>query len=119
MKTIVKKILQQPNRIIPTNPLSQIGEQKSPPAKQTGIGFLQKPWWRIRRNTEPEVVYILSKRNYEVYGNIVMSTKNMSRIVAILDTGVGSSFIRQDELPQHMKDNIESLHQHIDIKTQV
>ena len=45
-----------------------------------------------------------------------MSTKNMRRFVAILDTGAGSSFIRQDELPQHMQKNIEPLQQQVDIK---
>ena len=40
----------------------------------------------------------------------------MRRFVEILDTGAGSNFIRQDELPQHVQDNIEPLQQHVDIK---
>ena len=61
-------------------------------------------------------MYILAKRNYKVYANVRMSTKNMQRFVAILDTGAGSSFIRQDELPQHMQKNIEPLQQQVYIK---
>ena len=38
------------------------------------------------------------------------------RFVAVLDTGAGSSFIRQDELPQHMQKNIEPLQQQVDIR---
>ena len=45
---------------------------------------------------ELEAVYILAKRNYKVHENSGMSTKNMRRFVAILDTGAVSSFIRQD-----------------------
>ena len=115
MKPIVKKILQRPHQIIPTNPLSKNGEPDSPPNDRTGIGFLQRPWRRIRRNTELEAMYILAKRNYKVYANIWMSIKNMRRFVAILHTSAGSSFIGQDELPQHVNDNIKLLQQHVDI----
>ena len=59
---------------------------------------------------------ILAKRNYKVYANVGMSTKNMRRFVAALDTGAGSSFIRQDELPQHMQKNIEPFQQQVDIR---
>ena len=118
LKPIGKKIQRRPHPIILTNCLPQNGEPKSPPDEHTGIGFLQRPWRRIHWNTELEAVYILAKRNYKVYANIGMITKNMRRFVAILDAGAGSSFIRQEELPQHMQKNIEPLQQQVNIKNE-
>lgn len=48
---------------------------------------------------EPSTVYIMAKRKFKVYPNIVESSKNTRRFSAILYTGAGCSFICFNELP--------------------
>ena len=42
---------------------------------------------------------MLKKRNYNVYADIGVDTRLLSRRVAILDTGAGPNFIHRDALP--------------------
>ena len=60
-----------------------------------------------RRNTpslakgvkNPETVLALSRRNYKVYADLVLSPSKLVRQLTILDTGAGSNFVRVDTLP--------------------
>lgn len=62
-------------------------------------GLLQKHWKGISNPIVPSTVYILSKRNYNVYDNIVKYEKKNGRFIAVLDTGACSRLICLSELP--------------------
>jgi len=105
IESIVKKILRRPQRLPPTNPHSPDEARINP----EGIGFLQRPWRRVKRVTNPEAIFIMAKRNYKVYANIGQTQSMTKRFVTVLDTGAGSSFIRTDELPNRLREEIKPL----------
>lgn len=41
------------------------------------IRHLQWPWQIIKRNTDPEAIYIIAKINYKVYNNIGITARTM------------------------------------------
>ena len=63
----------------------------------------------MKREADPETVFVLAKRNYKVYANLGTSARSTKRFVAILDTGAGSSFINMKEIPQSMRKEIRPL----------
>lgn len=63
---IINKIL---HRQRPLNPLNQ-PLSKNILINPDSMVYLQRPWRRINRKADPEVIYILSKSSYKVYENI-------------------------------------------------
>lgn len=72
-------------------------------------GLRQMPWRRISNPSEPSAVYILAKRNYKLYANIVETSRNTRPFSIIVDTGAGSSFIRLVEVPPPLRQRIKPL----------
>lgn len=75
-----------------------------------GIGFQQRPWTRVKRESNPEAFFILSKRNYKVFANLALKVRSPKRIIAILNIGACYSFIRLNEIVQAMRSNVRKLH---------
>lgn len=61
---------------------------------------LSWPWRRNKNPQDPHRVFTISRWNYRVYADLVPDTKRLRPVLAILDTGVGSNFIRRSELPE-------------------
>ena len=80
------------------------------------IGTLKRPWRRVIRRKQPEVIFTLAKRNYKVYANLVFTRRHTRRFEAILDTGAGLSFIRKDTLPETHWSLIRPLREAIRVK---
>ena len=59
---------------------------------------LTRPWNRVKSPKNPDLIFVLTRRNYKVYTDIGSSTSTIRRILSILDTGAGPNFIRSDEL---------------------
>ena len=102
--SILKRILKCPQPLCPTNPDSQ-----PTIVNQHGIGFLQRPWIRVKHDSNPEAIFVLAKRNYKVYANLGLTVRSTKRFVVILDTGAGSSFITLGSIPQAMRKEIHTL----------
>lgn len=66
----------------------------------TTLGILQRRWWRVKRSEEPETLFVMVKRNYKIYANIGFNRRSTRRFTAVLNTGAGPSFIRNDVLPE-------------------
>ena len=79
------------------------------------LGFLQRPWYRVKCNTHPEAVLILARRNYKVYENISQTLRNTERFIEVMDTCSASSFTRLSELRIEVRPKIWPLDKQIDI----
>lgn len=58
-----------------------------------------RPWRRYRGSKDNHHTFGSNGRNYILYGNIGLSYACTSRRVALLDTGVGTNFVRENKLP--------------------
>ena len=82
----------------------------------TPTGVLQSPWRRVKRQFEPETIYLLARRNYKVFADIGVTRRHMRRYVTILDTGAGSSYVRKDILPDKIMSFIRPLRTTINVR---
>lgn len=64
------------------------------------IGFLHRPWIRVKRESHPEASFVFEKINYNIYANLGLKVRSTKRFVVTLDTGAGSRFIRLKEIKQ-------------------
>ena len=60
--------------------------------------MLQRPWRRVKKLDELETVFVMVLRIYKVYANLDITLRQTRRYSVILDTGAGSSYIRNDVL---------------------
>ena len=63
------------------------------------IGILQRSWIPKFDKSCPEATFVMKRKNYRVYAYIGSGAHHLKRILAVLDTGAGSSFIRKRILP--------------------
>lgn len=84
--------------------------------KPGGIGFLQRLWQRIKRDTEPESVFILAKWSYEVYADIGVTSQSTKQFVTVVDTGAASGFIKRKGLPLRVGEKIPPLNEDVDVR---
>ena len=73
----------------PKQSVLTITEDDPPHADTSSVGVLQLSWRRMKRNIELENVFILTRRNYKVYADIGVTSRNLQSYVTILDTGAG------------------------------
>ena len=95
----------------PPNPAIRVlgrkhARQESPSNSDlTGMG---RPW-RLNNgrhyldDNTVEPVCTLSRRNHKVYADLGLTTPTMVRQLTLLDTGVGSNFVRADTLPEGLE----------------
>lgn len=81
-----------------------------------GIRYLQWPWQRNKRDTDPETRYILAKSNYNVYTTIGINTRTVRRFETVLDTRAVSSFIMFDVLTNRLRDKTEKVGDYVTIR---
>lgn len=80
------------------------------------IGFLQLLWMRSIRDSEPQSIYILGKRNYKLYYNIAQTVRVPKRLLSVLDTGSSSSFVKLCGLPEALKAKFRKLDNILDVR---
>lgn len=68
-----------------------------------GISFFERPWICIKKESHPEAVFVLEKRNYKFYANLGLPVRSTKRFVFILDIGADSSFMRLIEIPKAIR----------------
>jgi len=99
-------VLKRPNASNdPTSPVA------TNDALTTSVGLLKRPWRRVKRKQEPKAIFVLARRNYQVYTNIGFSRRATRRFLTVLDTGAGSSSLRKDLLPPEAWKDIRPLTQ--------
>ena len=113
---VVGNGLRKINSILQRSQTSLTNNEPSSTRPKPILGFLQRPWHRVKRHTHPEAIFILARGNYKVYANIGQTLRNTERFVAVLDTGSASSFIRLSELPIDVHPKIRPLDKQIDIR---
>ena len=63
-----------------------------------------------------ETVYIMARRNYKIAAYIGLHKSSLARFVVVLDTGAGSSFIRQALIPESYRKHIKPLDDQFNVK---
>lgn len=101
----VNHLLRRPQTLYPSNP-PNLNKTRIDPE---GIGYIQRPSQRSKRDTNPMPYISISKRNYKAYTNIGITTRTIQRFATARDTISGSSIIRLDGIPHRLKDKIELL----------
>lgn len=87
------------NSADPHNPQSADAASETIPCSP--IAVLQWPWMRVKRDEEPENIYILTKRsNYKFHENIGLDRHSTALFASVCDTRAGDSFIRKSILPK-------------------
>jgi len=79
-------------------------------------GLLQRPWRRVKKHDKPETVFVMVRRNCKVYANLGITRRQTRRYPVILDTGAGSSFIKQDILLKTLLDKVQPLPGQTDVR---
>lgn len=92
LASIVKKILRRLTPSYPPNPPRHTNNRVNTEV----IGFLQCPWQKIKRDGEPEAIFIIFKTNEKAYTNIFITTIRTKRLVTVFNSGASCSFIRLD-----------------------
>lgn len=89
----------------PTNHLTSVAY----PSNNFKIGILKRPWQFIKWEAYQKALFLLAGRNCKFYGNIGFNAQTTKNLIAVLDSGVSSSFIRLQELLEIMRRNIKEL----------
>lgn len=84
---------------------SEINAKTSP----EGIGFLQRPRKRIKRDTKPKTIFSLETRNYKLYASIGVTSHSTKRLVTVLDNGATYGFIKTGELQLRLRKKMQVL----------
>ena len=63
-----------------------------------------------------ETVFIMARRNYKIAAYIGLHKSSLARFVVVLDTGAGSSFIRQALIPESHRKLIKPLDSEFNVK---
>lgn len=80
------------------------------------IGFLSRPWQRIIRDTEPEGIFTLVKRNYNFYANISVTSQPKKQFVTVLETDAASIFMKTEELRHRLRGKNEPLKHNVNLR---
>ena len=115
--TSIKKILKRPADL-PTrfleSPLQQTKSKNNffrhlrPYAnRDPKIGVLQRPWRPRVDMLRPEAVFVMARQNYRVYAYLGPNHKHLTRVLSVLDTGAGSSYLRKGLLRNSLIENIK------------
>lgn len=75
----------------------------------TGIGFLQRPWICVEKDSHPEALLVLEKCTSKVLANLGLLVRSTKRFVVFLDTVADYRFIRLSEIVQDMQQNIRKI----------
>lgn len=70
----------------------------APPLSPKPLGFLQHPWWRVKRIDVQGAKLVLVRYKCRGYFNFELSSSSTKRFEAVLDTGSGSSLLRCSDL---------------------
>lgn len=84
-----------PKPSVSNNPL----DQSSFELISDGFGYLQRPWFHVKKESDPEGVFVLSNSNYKVNDTIAQNIRVTKLFVVLPDNGAGSRFIRLGEIP--------------------
>lgn len=79
-------------------------------------GILKRPWRRVKKFDETEIVFVMVRRNYKIYTNIGFSKRSTKRWATILDTRSGPTFIRKAILHESVWNLIKSTHDNARIR---
>ena len=118
--TSVKQILRRPADVPKVMKLREPTRPDPSPSNLRTLdgirGIFQRPFRPIvdllRTNTE----LLMARQDYRVHSFLGLTTKSMSCKLAVLDTGAGSSFIKQDILPKTLLDKVQPLPGQTDVR---
>lgn len=77
------------------------------PLNTEALGFLQRPWQRVKKLDEPETAFVMARRNYTIFANIGLSRRATWKFATILDTGSGPSLIKKYVFHESLWKNLQ------------
>lgn len=73
------------------------------------LAALQRSWRQIKRDQQPETIFVVAKQNYEIAAYLGLTRHATTWVTVVLDTGAGPSFIKHSLIPYEFQKHVQPL----------
>ena len=125
----IKRILKRPAGVKPviTSPEPNRSQRRKPSnpslkflrpwrSADPNAGIHQRPFRPIKKEENPERVYLMARRNYQINAYVGLTSKSLTRLTTVVDSGAGSNYIKKEVLPESLTKRIQPLNYRSDVR---